>query len=838
MAGHPKFSGVPGWFGSVFGAESDTGAVRHMTPSDQRRLTGGVRDLYCRPVWPSVTAKPTGAEVPGGNLAGPDQNGLRVTSARGGVSGLPAPFTSFVGRQKEVAEARRLLGVARLVTLKGPGGVGKTRLALEVAAGSAKAFSGVWLVDLASVHEPSAVPGAVAAALGVADVGARRVEELLAAYLSRRRVLLVLDNCEHLAEACAQLARHLLSAAPELRILATSRETLQLTGEHVLDVSSLPADDAAELLRQRAVAVRPGFEVTDTNRPVVARLCAALDGLPLAIELAASRLRTLSVEQAVERLEDRFALLTAGSRTAQPHHRTLRAAIDWGWELCGREERLLWARLSVFAGSFTLEAAEGVCAGEGVDEREVLDVLDRLVAQSLVEYPEDGGTARYRLLETIRAYGWERLVASGEEQWARRRHHDFFHSLAERLHKDWFGPRQEEILTGLRAEHANLLAALEYPGEAGEASPQDRQSRLELAGALLYHWVAGGFLSEGRRQLERVLQAAPEPTSARARALLAAAYVVGEQFDLSAVQRWLTEAEELAGRLGELGVAAHVRGHWGIAELYSGRPDQALSRIEEAVAAHMALGDRFGEVTWRCALAIVQTISGDARASHTSRRALADTGAHGERWARAHLLMVRGRGAWALGDQQEATALTVSAMETLRGFSDTLGVAKMVEQLAWITASDGDHRRAGYLLGVAGSLREDAGTAVVAGDPRDEGYHADCEAGVLRALGPAGYERVLVEGAAIDGPAEAIARALAGGVEPAAPPPAADPLTRRERQVAALVAEGMTNRGIAGELVLSQRTVDGHVDRILTKLGFSRRAQIAAWWARNLLPDR
>jgi predicted ATPase/DNA-binding CsgD family transcriptional regulator len=751
------------------------------------------------------------------------------------VSGLPAPFTSFVGRQDEVTEARRLLGVARLVTLKGPGGVGKTRLALEVAAGSAKAFSAVWLVNLASVHDPSAVPGAVAATLGVADVGDRGVEEPLAAYLSRRRVLLVLDNCEHLPQACAQLARHLLSAAPELRILTTSRETLQVTGEHILGVSSLPADDAAELLRQRAVAVRPGFEVTDRNRAAVARLCAALDGLPLAIELAASRLRTLSVEQAVERLEDRFALLTTGSRTAQPQHRSLRAVIDWSWELCGREERLLWARLSVFAGSFTLEAAEGVCAGEGIGDHEVLDVLDRLVAQSLVERPDDGNSARYRLLETIRVYGWEQLVASGQEEWARRRHRDFFHALAERLHRDWFGSRQEEILTRLRAEHANLLTALEYPGDTEGASPKDRQSRLELAGSLLYHWVAGGFLSEGRRQLERALRAAPEPTSARARALLAAAYVVGEQFDLAEAQRWLTEAEELAERLQEPSVAAHVRGHRGVAALYSGRPDQALSQIEQAMAAHMALGDRFGEVTWRCALAIVQTITGDPRAPQTSRQALEDTRTHGERWARAHLLMVLGRSAWSLGDQQEATALTVSAMETLRGFSDTLGVAKMVEQLAWITASEGDHRRAGHLLGMARSLREDAGTA---GDPRYEGYHADCEAAVLRALGPARYERALAEGSAIDGPAEAVARALVCGGEPVAPPGAAGPLTRREQQVAALVAEGMTNRGIAGELVLSQRTIDGHVDRILSKLDFSRRAQIAAWWAQNQVPDQ
>ncbi|MCD9879720.1 LuxR C-terminal-related transcriptional regulator [Streptomyces guryensis] len=783
------------------------------------------------------------------------------------TSGLPTPFTSFVGRRTEMAELRRLVGAARLVTLSGAGGVGKTRLALEAAAASVKEFpGGVWLVDLAPVQDPVAVPGAVAAALGMPDQGPRPVLEQLVVYLSSRRVLLVLDNCEHLVDACAQLAQRLLSSAAELRILATSREPLGLTGEHVFPVPPLDQADAAELLRDRTAGVRPGFEVNDANRAAVRRLCEGLDGLPLAIELAASRLRTFSVEQVAERLEDRFTLLTAGSRTARPHQRTLRAAIDWSWELCSPAERLLWGRLSVFAGTFTLDAVEDVCAGDGIVAGEVMDLLDRLVAQSLVEHADAGDVPRFRLLESIRHYGRERLVDSGEDERLLRGHRDFFLALAGSLHQDWFGPRQAEILARFRAEHGNLLAALEYrsgtrapvsaprtaagpgpqPGttERSGSRPGDPQAALALAAALMYHWVAGGFLGEGRRQLERALAAAPEPTLVRARALATAAYVAQLQYDLAVADRWLEEAQELTERLGDRVASAHVRGHCGVSALYRGQREEAFLHLEQAVATHTALGDQLGVVSWRGALAIAQTLFGDPRAPETSRQALADQEAHGERYARAHLLMVLGRHAWALGRHTEAKDLTLSALSMLRGFSDPIGVAKMVEQLAWITASEGDHRRAGRLLGAAGSLLHDAGTTIAAGDPQIEEYHARCEAEILQSLGSAGYEQALADGAAVSGPAQAIAYALdtetdadtRTGTEPAAPPPVASPLTRREQQVAALVARGMTNRRIAAELVLSPRTVDGHVDHILTKLDFSCRAQIAAWWAANQVP--
>ncbi|MFJ9565095.1 ATP-binding protein [Streptomyces fuscichromogenes] len=780
------------------------------------------------------------------------------------MGNLPARFTTFVGRRQQVVELRRLLGTTRLVTLTGAGGVGKTRLALETAAVSVKAFpDGVWLVDLASVHDPEAVAGVVASALNVPDQGGQPVLEHVALQLARRRVLLVLDNCEHLVDVCARLVHTLLSAVADLRVLATSREPLGLTGEQVFPVRPLDHAEAMELLRDRVGAVRPELLITEANRAAVARLCEDLDGVPLAIELAAARLRTLTVEQAAQRLENRFAFLSTGSRTARPNQRSLRAAIEWSWELCSPAERLLWQRLSVFAGSFGLDAVETVCADDGMEKTGVLYLLDRLIAQSVVEHADPAGLPRYRLLESIREYGWERLRDSGEAELLLWRHRDFFRDLAEHLHQDWVGPRQQEILSRFRAEHRNLLTALEYHGPVRADTPAvhgmdaadprshsarhvgsglgGRQARLALAAALRHHWVAGGFLGDGRRQLERALVEAPEPTTVRAHALMTAAYVAQMQGDLTAADQWLDEAEELAERLDDEVMRAHVWGHQGVSELFHGRRGDAVSLMEKAVTAHTVCGDGVGVTVWLVALATVQAVGDNPRAEETRRRALAAADAHGERWSRAHLEMSLGRRAWALGDYGEARTLTLSALRALRGFGADARIAKMVEQLAWITAAGGDHERAGRLLGSARVLEERTGTSAYKESPVNAEYHARCEKAVTRALGRAGYDRAWKGGTALDTPARAIDYALE--VDVAAAPPAepsplteSSPLTRRERQVAALVSQGMTNRRIAAELVLSPRTVDGHVDRILTKLGYSCRAQVAAWWAAYQMP--
>jgi len=750
-----------------------------------------------------------------------------VTGVIPPTGNLPAALTSFVGRREEIAGVRQLLGSTRLLTLTGVGGLGKTRLALEAAGVSRKAFAdGVWLVDLAPVRDPSAVPGTVARALGLPDLGPQPVLEQLAEHLAGRWALLVLDNCEHLVDACAELAAELLSAAAQVRVLATSRQTLGVTGEHVFTVPPLTPEDAAELLRDRTVAVRPGFELTDGNADAVSRLCADLDGLPLAIELAASRLRTLSVQQVAERLGDRFALLTGGSRVARPRQRTLLAAIEWSYELCTPAERLLWNRLSVFAGGFTLDAVETVCAGDGIAEHEVLDLLDRLVAQSVVLPAEAEGLPRYRLLETIRQFGLERLAQRGEEERLRQRHRDFFRALAKCVAAGWCGPGQQEGLARLRADNANLLVAL---------NGGDAQAALELAAALRFHWCIGGFLGEGRRQLDRALAAAPEPTPVRARALWVAAWVALLQGDFAPADRWLDEAAVLGERLDDPLVLAYVQGMRGTSASFHERPHDAMPLHEAAAAAHTALGEGTGVVLALFQLTLIQARLGIPDAAESGRRALAIAEENDDQWGRAHVLWALGIDALGRGNQEACMTLVRDALELARGFHDYVAVVLMLDLLAWTTAESGDHRRAARLLGAVDSLCGGIGTTIAAFGPHLTEEHALCEEAVVAALGPAAYEKALADGGRHDTPDAAIAYALGTdtdvGTEAAAQVSAPSPLTDREREVAALVARGMTNRQIAAALVLSPRTVGGHVQNILTKLDAGRRTEIATWWA-------
>ncbi|MEX3100616.1 MULTISPECIES: LuxR C-terminal-related transcriptional regulator [unclassified Streptomyces] len=869
---------------------------------------------------------------------------------------LPTALNSFVGRRVETAEIRRLLAAGRLVTLTGAGGAGKTRLALTAAAASRKAFpDGVWLVELAAVRDPSAVPAATADALRLPDRTARPALDRLTHHLARHRALIVLDNCEHVIDASAGLAKTLLSACPELRVLATSRQTLGVTGENVFVVPPLSIpDEAVELLRQRATAIRPDFRLTDADRARATRLCAALDGLPLAIELAASRLRTLTVEQVVELLEDRFALLTGGCRSTSPRQRTLRGMIEWSYELCTPAEQLLWNRLSVFAGGFGLDAAETVCTGDGIAAHEVLDLLDRLVAQSVVLTCERDGMPRYRLLETIRTYGRSRLAASGEERPLLRRHRDFFLTLAERTAAAWLGPGQEEALARMRTEHRNFLAALEFGGSghasatgpvpggpvqggpiqaglalggpvpgglalggpapvpsanpapypsaphanhpAGTQDIQDAQNALRLATALRFHWCADGFLGEGRRQFDRLLAAAPEPTPARAGALWAAAWVAILQGDFATADRRLDEAEELGERLGDPSVRPYVLGYRGASAAFQGRMAQAAPLYEAALAAHAAAGDGPQALLWLFQLVIAQVCLGDPRAAEESGRHAARLAeASGERLYGAYAQWALGYVRWAHGDLEEGTALTRAALETLRGFNDHAGTAVALQVFTWITASRGDHEQAARLLGAVHALTRD-----IDDGPASElgGHRARCEDAVASALGAVGYERALAEGAGYDSLARAIALALddtgwdalsrrgldavaldalsrrgrdavaldalsRSGRDAVAPDPLSrsgrdaiapgplsrterhplsrqerdattpNPLSRREREVAALVAQGMTNRQVAAALGLSPRTVDRHVENIRARLGFTCRAQIAAWWAES-----
>ena len=424
---------------------------------------------------------------------------------------LPVELTTFVGRRQELAEGRRMLRAARLVTLVGPGGVGKTRLGVRLGHRVRRVFRhGVVLVELASQSESASLPSEVAAALGV-DTQGQPADEALAEYLTSRELLLVLDNCEHLIDACAQLVTNLLEAAPRLRVLATSREPLRVVGEHLMDVEPLtlptPEEtasgavghvDAVALLAERARAVDPGFRVDASNAADASRLCRRLDGIPLAIELAAARLRVLSMGQIVDRLDARFDLLTAGPRGSLPRHQTLRGLTDWSYELCSPAEQGLWARMSVFEGGAELEAVESVC---GEPDQPSLELLAGLVDKSIVTVSQTDGRVRFRMLETIREYGAERLAERGETELLRDRHLDYFLTLARESRAAWFGPDQLELLARTTAELGNLRLAFDH----ALAEPGKSTAALELASAVAWYWQPAGALDEGARWFARAL---------------------------------------------------------------------------------------------------------------------------------------------------------------------------------------------------------------------------------------------------------------------------------------------------------------------------------------------
>jgi predicted ATPase/class 3 adenylate cyclase len=490
-----------------------------------------------------------------------------LKSLNGIPNNLPVQLTSFIGREREIGELEGALNDHRLVTLTGSGGTGKTRLSLQVAAQVLDAYpDGVWFVELAPVTDPALVPNTVASLLGLRESAETKqsISELLCGYFRDRKALIILDNCEHLIEACAKLADLLLRSCKEVKILASSREALGLAGElawHVPslslpDVKQLPEIDqmtqyeSVRLFIDRASLVQPHFAVTTDNAPAIAQVCSRLDGIPLAIELAAARANVLGVDQIAKRLDDRFRLLTGGSRTALPRQQTLRAMIDWSYNLLSEQEQLLFRRLAVFVGGWTLEAAEKVCGGDGIEDYELLDLLAQLVRKSLAAMHEGFGGPRYLPLETVRQYARDKLFETDEAASLRERHLDYFIEVAEQGYEGLHGPEDVAWMKRLEAEQDNLRAALSW---ALESPDVDSQKALQLSGALQDFWDVSGALSEGHGWLQEALQKAPDsPTLWRARALNGDGLLRGIRLGQAEAARPLLEAAlAISRRLGD-----------------------------------------------------------------------------------------------------------------------------------------------------------------------------------------------------------------------------------------------------------------------------------------------
>ena len=641
-------------------------------------------------------------------------------------------------------------------------------------------------------------------------------------------------------------------ASSGLRILATSRHLLGIEGESAFTVPplSLPAPEqpitadsfgryeGVRLFAERCASSLPGFTISERNLEPVIAICRRLDGIPLAIELAAVRMRSLAPEQILERLDDRYRLLTAGRRAVWPHQRTLRSTIEWSYDLCSVAERALWARLSVFAGSFDLRAAEEVCSGRGIEREEVFDLISQLVDKSILARENNDVSARYRLLETIRQYGHELLASSGDEPTFRRRHRDYFRQLAQKAEKEWFGPHQIKWINWVRAESSNLRSALEYSfNHPGNPPANGADEGFAMTAALAVFWIATGSLQEGRHWLHRAIDSSPDSTLARIKIQSICGFVNMHLGDIDAAVSLIDESRALARSANATSTDAYVTQYAGMAALRHGDVKTAAVLLDDALAKHRARNHDLGGIAMTEGIPEPLLFLGELpRAKRLAEEALALTESHDAGWSRSWVSWVYGLVMWQSGDHHQAVHMLRDAIRLKRMSYDLLGMAFCVESIAWVAADAGWVEMAAELLGISQAFWKRLGSTFVQSG-HFKGLHDEARSAAMRALGADAFELTFERGTRLPF-TQAMTRVLdlkrvgekkhAGEAEESFPD-----LTRREQEVADLVAQGMSNKEIASTLVISQRTAEGHVENILTKLGFTSRTQIAVWTSRN-----
>ncbi len=756
-------------------------------------------------------------------------------------SNLPAQYSSFVGRQQELTAVARMLRDHRMVTVTGPGGAGKTRLALAAATELVEVFDdGVWLVELAPVADPELVAQTISAVLDVRDQPGRPLTEVLADFLRNRNVLLVLDNCEHLIESCAEVAEALLRGCPQLHLLATSREALKLSGEVGWPLRGLavPEPSAADLLAElseyesvrlfadRVAAVDPSFELTGDQAADVIAICALLDGLPLAIELAAARSRMLTVHEIAAGLDDCFRVLAEGPRTAESRHRSMHATIGWSHELLPAPEQILFRRLAVFSGGFSGPAAEDVCAGTGIEPTAVFGLLSHLIDKSLVTARTDGDQTRYQLLEVVRQYARQLLADSGEQPVVESRHGAFFVALAVEAERRLDGPDQLSWLTELAREHDNCRAALNWSLAADDRT----ELGIRLAGSLTAFWFIRGHLREGQRWLQQeISRSGGETTSERAKALLGAALLATFQEQYETAERQASEGLELYRELGDIEGVASALNTLGTIAFTGQRTGLPLAELlAEGRALRPRLSNRRIVAQMLDLEGGVALGAGDpGRATTLWRQSIAISRELNNAYAEAFTSANLGLVAAARGDSDAATDLLRAGLRLALQLDYKLIIQYCLMGLAKIDAAAGQLVRATVLWGSADRMSEAFGTQMTRAARLVIDYEAEIIAARAR-LGDDAWAAAWSEGRTLT-QQQAVALARTDGVdEPRLTTGSrVGGLSAREVEVLALVARGATNAEVARTLFLSPRTVDWHLSSVYTKLGVRSRTEAA-----------